>query len=88
MYGAFLPEPYVSIMAFTKVVDFDWSAIVVPGACLANGFYTRLALRGGLPIGVICIVLVVGWMSGIVWNLRHPELRKEVSKEVSKASKV
>ena len=50
-------------------LQFDWTELFMPGACIGRqGFLSRLLLVGLLPLGVMVLILLVGWAGYAAMN--------------------
>ena len=62
VYSVELPEEYYEWMSAVSFLELDWSGLVVPGACLDGGYLSRLLLRGLMPLGLMLLLLLLGWL--------------------------
>jgi len=66
VYNIPLPREYYQWMNVFDAIQLDWSAFFVPGACLRGGYLSRLLLKGFMPLGLMLLLLVGGWLADVV----------------------
>jgi len=59
LYGTEMPSEYDKWLDWLEVLKFDWSELLVPGACLLGGLKSRILLRGLGPLLLMLCPLVI-----------------------------
>ena len=67
-------DEWMSVIDF---LEFDWGWLVVPGACIGDARISLLLLKTLVPLGVMFILLIGGWLYdlGRHWWRREAVLR-------------
>jgi predicted outer membrane repeat protein len=66
VYGITLPDVYYEWMSVIDFLQFDWAGLVVPGACIGDAHTSLLLLKSLVPLAVMLILLVGGWLYDLV----------------------